>query len=70
MIARTTGLEDDEQFARGVIADSLIERKEDPLLIKALLNPGAEPPKVTLEHARKLYEQDKGMTRDRQAMLE
>lgn len=66
MLRETTGLEDDETYARGLIAHGLAKRGDaDPMLIEALLNPEAEPPKVTLHDARLVYAKDNGLTGDK-----
>jgi len=70
LVAETTGLEDDETFARHEIAKGLAQRgKIDPLLHKALVNPKAAPPEVTLEDAARLYAKDKGLAEDKNAMV-
>lgn len=70
LVAGTTGLEDDETFARHTIAQGLAQRgKIDPLLHKALLNPKAAPPEVTLEDAARLYAKDKELTKDKNSMV-
>lgn len=70
LVAETTGLEDDETFARDMIAKGLAQRgKVDPLLHKALVDPTAGPPEVTLEDAAHLYAKDNGLTKDRNEMV-
>lgn len=70
LVAETTGLEDDETFARHAIAQGLAQRgKIDPLLHKALVDPEAAPPEVTLEDAARLYAKDKGLTEDKNDMV-
>jgi len=70
LVAETTGLEDDETFARHTIAQGLAQRgKIDPMLHKALVNPEAAPPEVTLEDAARLYAKDKGLTEDKNSMV-
>ena len=70
LVAGTTGLEDDEAFARHEIAKGLAQRgMNDPLLHKALVDPGAAPPEVTLEDAARLYAKDNGLTKDKNAMV-
>lgn len=56
LVAETEGLEDDSTFARHMLAKGLSERKgADPLLIKALFNPEALAPKVTVKDASNLW---------------
>jgi len=45
----------DEAEAREVIGQDFAEQKKDPLLVKALLDPDAEPPKATLQDAAQMY---------------
>ena len=48
LVAETIGLEDDPEFAASMITEGLSKRRDtDPLLIKALVNPDAEAPKLT-----------------------
>lgn len=53
LLEGVTGL--DEHEARGLIGDDLKKREADPLVVKALLNPKAEPPKATLQDAAQMY---------------
>lgn len=60
LVGEATGLEDDPTFARHMIAEGLAQRSDtDPLLLKALVNPEAEPPKMTLQDAKVMYAKDK-----------
>lgn len=71
LVDETIGLEDDEQFARDMLIEGLSKQKtaSDPLLMRALMNPNAEPPKATLRDARLRYESDRGLTHDKNAMV-
>ncbi|WP_342070558.1 site-specific integrase [Yoonia algicola] len=70
LIAETTGLEDDPQFAAQMIVKGIRDRPDtDPLLIKALVNPKAAPPEVTVQDAANLYAQDKGITNKKDSMV-
>lgn len=60
LVAETSGLEDDPVFARHEIAKGLTQRHgTDPLLIKALANPEADPPEVSVQDAANRYAKDK-----------
>ncbi|WP_299960365.1 tyrosine-type recombinase/integrase [uncultured Roseobacter sp.] len=60
LIAETIGLEDDPEFAARLISEGLSNRRDtDPLLIKALVNPDAEAPKLTLQDGKNMYAKDK-----------
>ncbi|MEM1053743.1 MAG: hypothetical protein AAGI28_16795 [Pseudomonadota bacterium] len=60
LVNETTGLEDDTRFARHLIAAGLAQRSNaDPLLPKALANPEADSPKMTLQDAKDMYAKDK-----------
>ncbi|MEM9785537.1 MAG: tyrosine-type recombinase/integrase [Pseudomonadota bacterium] len=62
LIDQTMGLEDDREFAARLIADGLSQRADtDPLLVKALANPLAGAPEVTVQDAANLYSVDKGL---------
>lgn len=55
MLSGIRGLEDDEHEARGLLGHGLAARGEDALLVKAVLQPNAAPPKATLQDARNIY---------------
>lgn len=62
LIAETSGLENDPEFAARGIAKGLSKHTNtDPLLVKALLNPDAEAPNLTLQDAKNMYARDKRM---------
>lgn len=69
LVEETTGLEDDPVFARHEIARGLAKRPgTDPLLIKALANPEAAPPKLTLGDAFNMYEKDREVSKSKKRM--
>lgn len=49
------GLDRDDPTDRGIVASSLKTINADPMLIKAVLDPDAEPPKPTLQDAVGMY---------------
>lgn len=53
LLEGVTGL--DEIDARGIIGHDLKAQGADPLVVKALLNPQAAPPKATLQDAAQMY---------------
>ena len=60
LVAGTFGLDDDPEFAAREIARGLAKQPNtDPLLLRALVNPDAEAPKLTLQDAKQMYAQDK-----------
>lgn len=59
MISSVQGLEDDEGHARHLLAKGLTQYGEDPLVIKALRNPAAVPPKATLQDAVNIYDKER-----------
>ncbi|MCZ4354159.1 hypothetical protein O4H61_16700 [Roseovarius aestuarii] len=62
LVSETIGLENDPEFAAREIAKGLSKLPNtDPLLLKALVNPDAEAPKLTLQDAKQMYAQDKRM---------
>lgn len=62
LVSETIGLEDDPEFAAREIAKGLAERPNaDPLLLKALVNPDADAPKLSLQDAKNMYARDKRM---------
>ena len=62
LLSETIGLEDDPEFAAREIAKGLSEQPNtDPLLLKALVNPDADAPKLSLQDAKKMYARDKRM---------
>lgn len=70
LIAEASGLEDDPEYAARLIAHGLAQRPDtDPLLIKALVNPSAEAPAVTLRDAANVYAKDKRLTGDKDEMV-
>lgn len=67
LVDETSGLDDElgegETFARHHIAKGLAQRPgTDPLLVKALVNPKAAPPEVTMQDAANRYAKDKGIS--------
>lgn len=65
LVSETTGLEGDPTFARHLIAEGLAHRADtDPLLLKALSNPEAYPPKMTLQDAKDMYAKDKRLAKN------
>ena len=65
-MAETVGLEDDSEYAARMIAKGLSQRPDtDPLLIKALLNPNAEAPAITVQDAAHVYARDKVLNEDK-----
>ncbi|MDQ2091057.1 tyrosine-type recombinase/integrase [Marimonas arenosa] len=70
LVAEAVGLEDDEQFARHLLVKGLAQQKGiDPLLIRALKNPKAAPPRATLLDARTRYEKDRGIVGNKDEMV-
>ncbi|PYC46713.1 hypothetical protein DI396_13375 [Litorivita pollutaquae] len=62
LVSETVGLEDDPEFAAREIARGLSEQSNtDPLLLKALVNPNADAPKLSLQDAKNMYARDKRM---------
>lgn len=62
LVSETIGLEDDPEFAAREIAKGLAEQPNtDPLLLKALVNPDADAPKLSLQDAKNMYARDKRM---------
>lgn len=62
LVSETIGLEDDPEFAAREIARDLSEQPNtDPLLFKALVNPDADAPKLSLQDAKNIYARDKRM---------
>lgn len=62
LVSETVGLEDDPEFAAREIARGLSEQPNtDPLLLKALVNPDADAPKLSLQDAKIMYARDKRM---------
>ncbi|MFK7764018.1 MAG: hypothetical protein AB8B62_12190 [Roseobacter sp.] len=62
MVSDTVGLEDDPEFAAREIARGLSEQPNtDPLLLKALVKPDADAPKLSLQDAKNMYARDKRM---------
>mgnify|MGYP000294413761 CR=1 FL=1 len=62
LVSQTIGLEDDPEFAAREIAKGLAEQPNtDPLLLKALVNPDADAPKLSLQDAKNMYARDKRM---------
>lgn len=60
LVSETIGLEDAPEFAAREIAKGLSEQPNtDPLLLKALLNPEADAPKLSLRDAKMMYSRDK-----------
>ncbi|MCG7494717.1 tyrosine recombinase XerC [Thalassobius sp. Cn5-15] len=49
----------DRDDARTVVADSLIDNGEDPMVIKAVLAPDTEAPAITLLDARNIYAEER-----------
>lgn len=49
----------DRSEARGILAQGLQTQGEDPLTIKAVLNPTAPAPQATLQDARQIYENER-----------
>lgn len=70
LVNETHGLEDDPEFTRRMLAHGLSKRTDtDPMLVKALLEPEAAPPEVTLKDAANTYAKDKGLTNKRDDMV-
>lgn len=62
LVSETIGLDDDPEFAAREIARGLSEQPNtDPLLLKALVNPDADAPKLSLQDAKNMYARDKRM---------
>ncbi len=62
LIAETTGLEDDPEFVAELLVEGLSKAPDtDPLLIRALANPNADAPKLSLQDAKNMYARDKRM---------
>lgn len=62
LVSEVIGLEDDPEFAAREIAKGLSEQPNtDPLLLKALVNPDADAPKLPLQDAKTIYARDKHM---------
>lgn len=62
LVSETIGLEEDPEFAAREIARGLSEQPNtDPLLLKALVNPEADAPKLSLQDAKAMYASDKHM---------
>jgi integrase len=62
LVSETIGLEDDPEFAAREIARGLSKQPNtDPLLLKALVNPDADAPKLSLQDAKNMYARDKRM---------
>ncbi len=62
LVSETIGLEEDPEFAAREIAKGLSEKSNiDPLLLKALVNPDADAPKLSLQDAKSMYARDKRM---------
>lgn len=60
LVSETVGLEDDPEFAAREIAKGLSEQSNsDPMLLKALMNPHADAPKLSLQDAKTMYARDK-----------
>lgn len=55
VFAESYGLDRDDPSDREIVASSLKTIKADPMLIKAVLAPDAEPPKPTLKDAVEMY---------------
>lgn len=63
LVSETTGLEDDPEFAAREIAKGLSKQpNSDPLLLKALVNPNAAAPKLSLQDAKMMYARDKRLS--------
>ncbi|WP_298912166.1 hypothetical protein [uncultured Roseobacter sp.] len=60
LASETIGLEEDPEFAAREIAKGLSEQPNtDPLLLKALVNPDADAPELSLQDAKMMYARDK-----------
>lgn len=63
LVAETIGLEDDPEFAAREIARGLSKQRDtDPLLLKALVDPKADAPKLSLRDAKVIYARDKRLS--------
>ncbi len=62
LVSETIGLEDDPEFAAREIAKGLADLPNtNPLLLKALVNPDADAPKLSLQDAKNMYAREKRM---------
>ncbi|MEX0318541.1 MAG: hypothetical protein AB3N21_11350 [Ruegeria sp.] len=71
LLEETTGLEGDPTCARELLVEGLVQRTgTDSLLLKALANPEAEQPKMTLQDAKAMYAKDKHLPKNEIVRLE
>jgi len=71
LVSETIGLEDDPEFAAREIARGLSKQPNtDPMLLKALVSPDADAPKLSLQDAKNMYARDKRMPDNELVRLE